>query len=257
MLERPFKLFGAHERAAMAALLEARVAAWAGAWLPEGVELQLEIGPAAEVEPRMADASGWSRYAAPNGDAVALRVQERDLAELAAALCGAGEGRRGRTFAGVSALSEHVGGAALRELASGLLEAKSVSVAQGALEDAWLPYSAAYAAEIALGAARIAMVASGTWALRMLKEKLPRPAPARLIDRRSAMSAQTLRLHAVAGWAELDLGVVQALAVGNVIALEVRLDRPMTLATASGTPLCSARLGLLDGRKAVCLGLPN
>jgi hypothetical protein len=255
MAERPYKLFGAHERAAAAAAIEARVAAWASAWLPEAAAARIESAPASELEPRLAAAAGWSRYAAQNGESVALLVEEKEIQELAAVLCGGTDTRRRRAFHGVSELAEHVAQAALRELASALLDARVINVSQAGPEDAWAPRSAAYAAEIAVGAARVGFASNAAWTLRLLKEKLPRPGPARLTDRRSAVAAQTVRLRAVAGWAELDCGVVQALAVGNVIALETRIDRPMTLATLSGAALCGARLGSLEGRKAVSLGL--
>lgn len=255
MAQRPYKLFGAHERAAMAALIGARVAAWAGAWLPEAAAARVESAPASEVLPRFAEAEGWTGYATQGGESAALLVPDKDLEALAAILCGATQAPRGRAFAGVSWLSEHLAQAALRELASVLLDARAVSVSQADLQDAWLPRSASYAADIAAGGARIGLVANGAWTQRVLKEKLPRPAAARLTDRRSAVAERTLQVRAVAGWAELDLGVVQALAVGNVIALETRIDRPMTLATISGTALCGARLGSLEGRKAVSLGL--
>jgi hypothetical protein len=255
MAERPYKVFGAHERAAVAAAIEARVAAWAAAWLPEAAAPRVESAPASELEPRLAAAAGWTRHAAPNGESVALLVVEKDLHELAAILCGCTEARRSRAAEGVSEIAGELAQAALRELASGLLDARTVSLSQAGPDDAWVPHCAAYAAEITLGAARVGVVSSAAWTLRLLKEKLPRPQPARLSDRRSAVAAQTVRLQAVAGWAELDCGVVQALAVGNVIALETRIDRPMTLATMSGTALCGARLGSLEGRRAVSLGL--
>jgi hypothetical protein len=254
MAERPYKVFGAHERAAVAAAIEARVAAWAAAWLPEAAAPRVESAPASELEPRLAAAAGWTRHAAQNGESVALLVPEKDLQELAAILCGCTDARA-RAGDGVSEIAGELAQTALRELALSLLDARAVSVSQAGPDDAWVPHCAAYAAEIMLGAACVGVVSSAAWTLRLLKEKLPRPQPARLSDRRSAVAAQTVRLQAVAGWAELDCGVVQALAVGNVIALETRIDRPMTLATMSGTALCGARLGSLEGRRAVSLGL--
>ena len=253
MAERPYKVFGAHERAAVAAAIEARVAAWAAAWLPEAAAPRVESAPASELEPRLAAAAGWWRYAGQNAESITLLAPEKELQQLAAILCGCTDARW-RALAGVSPMAEHLAQAALRELASILLDARTVSVSQAGPEDASAPRCAAYAAEIALGAARIGFVSSAAWTLRLLKEKLPRPQPARLSDRRSAVAAQTVRLQAVAGWAELDCGVVQALAVGNVIALETRIDRPMTLATMSGTVLCGARLGSLEGRRALTVG---
>jgi hypothetical protein len=255
MAQRPYKLFGAHERAAAAAAIEARVAAWAAEWLPEAAAPRVEAAPASELEPRLAAAEGWSRHAAQNGESVALLVPEKDLQELAALLCGCAEARRSLAGEAASEIVGELAQAALRELASGLLDARAVSISRAGPDDAWLPHCAAYAAEITLGAARVGVVSSAAWTLRLLREKLPRPQPARLTDRRSAVAAQTVRLHAVAGWAELDCGVVQALAVGNVIALEARIDRPMSLATMSGTTLCGARLGSLEGRRALSLGV--
>ena len=205
---------------------------------------RVEAAPASELEPRLAAAEGWSRHAAQNGESVALLVPEKDLQELAALLCGRAEARRSLAGEAVSEIVRRArAGGATRAGVGPARRARRLHLA-GRPGRAWLPHCAAYAAEITLGAARVGVVSSSAWTLRLLREKLPRPQPARLTDRRSAVAAQTVRLLAVAGWAELDCGVVQALAVGNVIALEARIDRPMSLlATMSGTTLCGARLG--------------
>jgi flagellar motor switch protein FliM len=59
----------------------------------------------------------------------------------------------------------------------------------------------------------------------------------------------------VAGWAELDVGELRALRPGDVIALERPISEPLSVVVAAGREraVCSARLGLINGRKAACL----
>jgi hypothetical protein len=242
MLERPYKLFGAHERAAMEKAVDARVSAWRAAWLADAAGI--ECAPAPELAARLAGCAGeWRASVLQNGDSIALRSDET---RLAGALCG-------RADAGDSPYARHVAEEALRELAAALLGSREAKAAKGLPEDAWLPGSACYACHIQAGAARIGVVSNAAWTLRLLRALLPRPPGARLVERRAAVADQRLEVRAVAGWADLQLGVLRGLDVGNVIALEARLDRPVNLATPSGAVLCSARLGQREGHKAVSL----
>jgi hypothetical protein len=242
MLERPYKLFGAHERAALEKTVQTRLAAWGSAWLAEAPAV--ECAPAPELAARLAAGGAeWRASVLQNGDSIALRSDDK---RLAAALCGQAD-------AGDSCYARHAAEEATRELAWALLGGREAQAAKGLPEDAWLPGSACYACEISLGAARIGVVSNAGWTLHLLRSQLPRPPAARLAERRAALAGQRVELRAVAGWAELQLGALRGLDVGNVIALEARIDRPMSLATPSGAVLCGARLGHREGRKAVSL----
>src|SRR5262245_64108493 len=90
MAARPFKLFGARERALVAGVLEERVAAWAAAWLPGPAAPRVQCAPAVESRAwrRAPEAVSWTACAGAGNAALACAAADGDLAELARALCG-------------------------------------------------------------------------------------------------------------------------------------------------------------------------
>jgi hypothetical protein len=254
MAERPFKIFGSHERAALGSAIETALRDWAAAWLPQPVSLRIRSGPLAELQAQVAERprEGWAVHRADSGASVALAAGADDLRELSLVLCGV-PAERGPAYRARSPLAEAIAPKALRELAGYLLGQRVVQETKARPADDDARGSASYAAAVAIEAASLTLLLDPTWTLERLKAGLPKPAPARLAGRRSAVDGERVALHAVAGWAELEIGLLQGLRVGNVIALDTRIDRPMALATASGGVLCAARLGAVAGGKAVSL----
>lgn len=68
---------------------------------------------------------------------------------------------------------------------------------------------------------------------------------------RAAVRELDATLRVEVGHAELTLAHLQTLAVGDVIALGSRVDRPLALVGEDGTVLCHAHLGTVAGRRAV------
>ncbi len=242
MPARPYKLFGAHERALLTELVEQAVRHWAGDWFAARPALRLESFPA-DLQKRE-----WLGFANPAGEWWALAATDAELDSLAAALCGAGEARTSRSSLGAAAARS-----ALQDLAAALLGGSAAPLERVA-PDFSAPGSAAFAARVTLGDTTLRLVSSAEWTLRVLKERLPPAAPARLAARRQAIAARPVRLRVVAGWAELALGDLRGLQAGDVIALDAPIDRPMSLVLdARDAPLCGARVGLKDGRRAALL----
>jgi flagellar motor switch/type III secretory pathway protein FliN len=241
MRARPYKLFGAHERAVLAELLEQRIRPWARDWFPARPPLRLECFPA-DLERRE-----WLGFANPAGEWWALAAAEAEIDALAAELCGA-PGR-----AGPSALAAEAARAALHDLAAALAGG-SVSPLEQVTPDFAAPGSAAFTARVTLGGAALRLVASPEWTLRALRERLPAPAPAPLAGRRQAIASRPVSLRVVAGWAEVELAELRGLQAGDVITLHARVERPMSLVLEGReAPLCGARVGLKDGRRAAAL----
>lgn len=248
MAARPYKLFGTRERTLLRELLEQRLGDWARGWLPGRSALRVECVPAVEAAARFADrnAADWLTFEGTAGEWWAIAAGESAIDTLAAALCGGGDGPPGR-----SAIVAEAALSALEDLAAALLGAQ-VSRMRSAPPLLFGAGSASIAATVAAGEASLALVSSAQWTLRALRERLPAPPPARLVARRQAIAARPVALRVVAGWAELELSELRRLETGDLIALDARIDRPLSLVLGDA-PLCGARLGVRDGQRAVTL----
>ena len=81
-------------------------------------------------------------------------------------------------------------------------------------------------------------------------------AAAPLATLRDALAAQPVALHVELARAELTLGYLRTLAVGDVLALPMRLDEPLQVHGPGGPLPCAAHLGTADGRRAIELTRP-
>ena len=263
MTTRPYKLFGEHERTSACAAVEERARAWAAAWLPQESRFRIECAPAREQKERFhgVNVSHWTRTTAAAGQWLAMRASEKTIHDIATAICGNTDASTAASYTGYAPLAVEVARTALRQLAAALLGTPStgssgLQVGEAAVPAAvWAAGSAALALRLGLGQAVIDFVSSPEWTLRLLTYALPRSSPAILCERRKGIAGQRVELRVVAGWVDLDLRTLQSLEVGNVIALDTRIDQAMTVVIASdGQPaVCGGRLGNADGGKAVVL----
>jgi hypothetical protein len=259
MQPRPYKLFGARERALLKELLEQKLDDWARDWLPTRIAPRLECAPAPELAGREArffadlKPADWLVFAGAGGEWWAVAAGEGQIEALAATLCGNVDVRTRRWYAGRSGIAVAAAHSALHELAAALIQG-DVSQTTRVVPVVSYAGSASIAASVALGEAPLRLVSSPQWTLRVLKQSLPAPAPGRFVDRRQAIASRTVELRVVAGWAELDLGELRGLQAGDVIALDAPIERPMSVVVgARAAPVCGARLGLLEGHKAAAL----
>lgn len=89
-----------------------------------------------------------------------------------------------------------------------------------------------------------------------------KPAPPALADPSitrldQALARERITLRTVLGGAELTLGQLQSLRIGDVIPLAHRLDAPLNVVTAEGAALCEGWLGQRQGRVAIEMSLPD
>ena len=246
----PYKLFGQSERDWLFGLLQAQVIAWRDRWLPAGAQTKLTCAPAHEWAERFAASRGpWIVIHGAGQESVHIDRAELDLPAFASVMLGtapAGE---------PCALAEDVA----RDALCGLCEAW-VSATRRAGEapepQMWVPGSAAFAAALEHAAGRLTLLFSAEWTLRRLRERgEARPNGVKPQVRKDAIAAQRIRLHVMAGWAELDIKELHELRPGDVIALERSISEPLTVVVASEreSAVCAARLGLINGRRAACL----
>jgi len=67
----------------------------------------------------------------------------------------------------------------------------------------------------------------------------------------TALAKTDVRVHVDLGSAELTVGHLATLAVGDVLRLPVALDQALLVSTHDGVPVCKAHLGSLDQHRAV------
>jgi hypothetical protein len=285
MQVRPYKLFGDAERAAALAAAEERIRGWERAWLPADAGLKLDCAPARELRQRFAafEPARWARVSAAEAQWLAAHAAEADLRELALALCGCLDASARSAYSGSSELAAEAALAAWHELSTALLGVSGridpridpgidpTSPRRGAPaapdEECWAAGSASLAIRASIGEARLDFVSSAAWTLRLLAGRMPRRAAvgnaggnsARLEERRQGIASQRVEVRVLAGAVELDVRAFKALQVGNVIALDARIDQPMTVVVAAGAhpTFCAAQLGTSDGRKAIALASPR
>jgi flagellar motor switch protein FliM/N len=123
-------------------------------------------------------------------------------------------------------------------------------------------WSGAVAVEIACGPIAIA-VETDARAAEAIMRTIEEPAAARgaavsptpLTPVHEALGARPVRLRVELAHAEMDLGSLASLALGDIVPLAHPLDRPLLVhEVAGGTRVCDAHLGRVEGRRAIELG---
>lgn len=249
--ERPFKLFGRHERAALRQVIDERCRDWAARWLPAGLATRLDCAPCAEIAATLAHGvEGWIAFADRGGDWWALAGRRGTVDALATAVLGGAAGSREPA----SALAARVAHDALAGLAAALLGGEAVTPAQVEPQP-FQPGGASFGATLVLGdALTLALVSSPSWTARALKARLAAPAAVAPVDALAAFAAQPVEVEVVAGGAEVALRELLGLRAGHVIALDTRVEQPLAVrAGPRKAPWCEAHLGMQEGHRAVAL----
>jgi len=243
MQARPYKLFGAAERALLQAAVEERVRAWSADWLGTAAAIGVECLPAPELaarEPGVRSAA-WTTL---TGEAEAWICVASGGDAVAVAWLGGG-----------SAIVDEVARRSLRDLAASLLGSPAPRDSAGPQESAWGRGSAVLAAAVTSDGKSVHLLLSADWTARVLREGRTRtPAAAPLADMRDTIAGQPVDLRVQLGRTELPLRDLHRLSVGCVIALEARTDRPLDVELGGhDAPSLKARLGSVQGRRAAAL----
>jgi flagellar motor switch/type III secretory pathway protein FliN len=122
--------------------------------------------------------------------------------------------------------------------------------------ETWAPGSGALMIDIERKPLHLRLLLPGTLSAAYL-----RPAEAARTARSAAplekplslLATRAVRVVAQLGEAEIDIGTLQSLAVGDVIKLDTRVDQPAQIFSTDGTPLCHGHLGTRDGHKSLQL----
>jgi flagellar motor switch/type III secretory pathway protein FliN len=254
MEHRPYRLLNKTGLAAIERRLAAAWDAWTAAWLATHPPARIRCYRAAEYRVARTRPEAWL-YAGPAAASVALTCSAGFAGRLGALLTGSGAAEiRGSA----SPLRDELVRGALAELVALLCPwaagsaAARIGGAEALPEHGWEAGSGAAVAvlewdrelvELVLGAAQVATLLP------------PAAAPARQPGTRiaDALGGGRLTLKVLAGEVQLELGLLQTIAIGDVIKLDTRIDQPLQVVNEDGARLCGAFLGSCDGRKSVQL----
>ncbi len=248
---RPFRLWGDSAKAELCRVLREPLAAWGEAWLSRHTLSTVVVVPNVSLPD-----DGDMAHAGSGGHWVAIRRLEADWRPAAAAVFGGEDGLGG---AQSSPVTRSVLLDAGRDLIERLAHAAGVTAAAGG--EAALdcqPDSGALRVEARFGALCLIIDIGGD-AVAALTAKRVRPASAQVrLDRREAgIVTGQVTLEAWVGGAELTVGELAGLEVGDVIRLDSLPTAPLSLRTRSGAVVARGHLGLKDGHKALQLSPQN
>ena len=244
---RPFRLLGESQLATLREQAGRAAAAWQAEWLG-GAGLQLTLGPAVEPE----GAGPW--LALRSADAACFI--ERRAGMLESALFGAAAGEQ------PSAVAREVAEAALADLGGRLLPSQPDTPPdlQAPAAQAWQAASGAVLLTLRCvsgsgSACELVLLLDGALTARWLagRPRPPRTVTPPLQGLRHAIGQAPVRVGASIGEAELDVATLQSLVPGDVLLLDLPVDRPLRL-TIAGRPVPrGAYLGSHQGRRALQL----
>lgn len=254
MDHRPYQLLNTSGLAAIERSLAVAWEAWAAAWLAAQPPARIRCYRASEYRVARTRPEAWL-YAGPAAASVALSCSAGFTGRLGALLTGGAAEMR----AGASPLHDELVRRALAELVALLCPwvagraAARIGAAEALPQQGWEAGSGAAVAvlewdgelvELVLGAAQVAAL------LPAAADAPARRPGTRIAD---ALAGGRLRLNVLAGEVQLELGLLQTIAIGDVIRLDTRIDQPLQVVNEDGARLCGAFLGSCEGRKSVQL----
>ena len=241
---RAFRLFGTSQMAAASEQVRALVGRWAADWLPAGTDWKVRLQPIDGHEP---PGGPWLTLST---GAAACFVR-REAGAIEACLFGSD------VLQHPSPLAGEVGDAALAELARRLTGAGAEVGPRAAPLPATLQQRGSGALRLSIGlpSTSLELLLDGDAAARLVASRARPPrSPARpLHSLRSAIGNARVRIGASIGEAEIDVATLQTLTAGDVLPLNLRVDRPLRLAVAGAAARRGAYLGTVDGHRALRL----
>lgn len=234
---RPFRLLGASELAYLRGELQRRAQAWTNEWLREP-DCDVDLVALPRAGPWMTVEVDGRRFRWVRGDSVVDR-----------ALFGSVAGEQ------PSACARAAGDAALVDLArrfvdggAGLRPSEDPPAGHDLRRGA-----CAVGIALNLTCGTIEGLLDGAAVAHLLAGRSRRASRAVLQPLRSAIGSARVSLGASIGEAEVDVATLQTLAVGDVLALDLRIDRPLRLSVCDMPVRRGAYLGTIQGRRALRL----
>lgn len=252
---QPYTLLGSGALAAVERRVADAAASWAREWFAAAAELSVRCvaapgagGDGVQTAPRLyagADAGQW----------LALGHRAGLAQRLGAALTGnAAGGIQARRSPLLDELVQRALDGLVAQLCPWCAGAAPASAGGAAAlpGQPWRAGSGAALAVIDLDGERIELLLGPGEVARLRGPAAAAPARP-LAPLADALAGKPLSLSVMAGSAQVEVGLLKTIAVGDVIKLDTRIDQPLALVNEEGARLCGAFLGTSGGRKAVQL----
>jgi flagellar motor switch/type III secretory pathway protein FliN len=241
----PYLLPGRAITTGLAQRALAALESWARGWaaLPDHA---VTCGDACEAAPAALD-TAWQRRTLAAGLEVFVALPWDGQHWMEQLVFGLDDGTPASPLAG------GVAAAALEALAAQLVDALTSQASTPAERAAPAPAllrrgAGTILCTIQLGARTLrVLVPAGAYATPARKARAGEP----VVPLRQALAALPVPLTVELCRAELTLGYLRTLALGDVLALPMALDAPLHVHGPDAAPLCAAHLGTIDGRRAV------
>ncbi len=259
----PFVLLGDGQLAAARALLAALATDWGADWGVGRDGLLLECRRAWEARASLPAAPTWQACWQGAGGALWLAWPGELPGQLQRTLFGPERQAGLRAGGGAGTLAASCAGAAWQDLCArlGALAGADAVAGDGHMPPAahWRHTSGAVLLTVRLGKQLCHGLLDGAAVQALLEQarlrgRLPaRPvrSPLAALDYAQVLAAVAVRLPVALGQAQVALGSLAALAVGDVIRLDRAADRPLAIAAPSGPVLFGAYLGTVEQRLAL------
>lgn len=260
---RQFKLFGATEITTLQRKAEKTILHWCDEWLIEDESLQVKCIPADSAFINKNDKKTYLFQCGNGGEWVVVVTNDEVAVELMLRIfCVGKESLDSVKSDHKSFLASYVLRRSLENLSSNLLAQflgindqnfDIVTDCTESLEEAFETGSGAVVFEILIGCASLRLILSPKLAVRgCMKNNVVEPTlPS--IDFRNVLKNEIFELHVVAGEAEIKIGSLETLMVGDVIRLNTKVEAPFLLTDKDGSRIGNAYLGSLNSNKAVQL----
>lgn len=258
---RPFKLINAAERRWLAEVLARTVGDWLGHWLPGESAGPVHCSAASEraATSLAAEPTRWVGSTLFDGTYVAVATNAELWRAVAEKLFGTPAGAAGPQVGGAAGIVDEVVARAFGDLVRRLVapagSGAPASDSWAPSADAWQRGSGAAIVEFSVIGRCVAVLLSAPYTAHLLagRERSSRSGAAAPTDRRLCIGAKTAQVRVWLGEASIELGVLQTLAVGDVVRLDSRIDRPLPLTVEGQATGQRAFLGCLQGKRAAQL----
>jgi flagellar motor switch/type III secretory pathway protein FliN len=251
---RPYKLLNATELAEIGKQAEAAFSTWVSDWLGVADMAMVECRRAAEFDmTNYPEKSNWTCIGADREEWIALARTAAFTAQLRTRLIPDQHTPANSAATEKSPMLSDLLESALTDFLR-MFAAAPAQAHQVPAERFRDIGSGAAVAEIDWKEAKLALVISPPLVASMLSRIGPRAArKGSLVKVNEALANGRMNLKVMVGEAEVELGLLQTIAVGDVIKLNTRVDEPLQVVTADGLRLCRAFLGIRNGRKSIQL----
>lgn len=256
----PYKLLNRSELSHLASAVRSACAPWANAWLGDAATFEVACHRAADhaTEPGRFEGS-WLSAGIADGRWLSASTATPLLAQLGAALLASESSADAQGEAKRSPLLRELAGTALNELLEAILRGGNHDTAVARVPQSpdagfWKAGSGAVVAEVSFGGSTAVLALNPALVRALLRGARRQSGMETPLDSAAAaLSNGRLPLQVLVGEAQLELGLLQTIVVGDVIRLDARADQPLQVVNADGVRLCGAYLGTRGVQKSIQL----